>query len=250
MYNVTNARFQVFLELPFTRSYSTVGKDYFTSNFTGSVLFNTEQNVFGFFNREQIGRAATTFRMFVDENANDRFDFGEQPITEAKINITSLSSNIRVANGTTSVNDLNPFSVYKVKVDESSLKNPSITAKDKVFSFEAGANYVKTIDVPFYGASEIEGKVYQITASVKSPLPGIKVHIEGTDSDQSITINTFSDGSFYYFGLMPGKYKIYLDKEQLEYIKYKSEPAEIAVAVEASGAGKSIENLNFELHSR
>ena len=79
---------------------------------------------------------------------------------------------------------------------------------------------------------------------------GIKVYIEGIDNDQNITVNTFSDGSFYYFGLRPGKFKIYLDKNQLEYINCMSEPAEILLEIDASGAGKSFEDLNFELRSK
>lgn len=249
-YDVTNARMQLFLELPFTRSYSTIGKDFFTTNMQGSLLFNDSQAQINFFNREQIGRAASSFRTFIDENANGVYDNGEQPITDAKINIASLNSNIRLGDGETQVNDLNPFSIYNVKIDETNLENPMYTAKDKIFSFEAGPNYVKNINIPFYSASEIGGNVQRISGSVKSPLSGIKVHIEGIDYDQNLTVNTFSDGSFYYFGLRPGKFKIYLNKNQLEYINCVSEPAEIILEIEASGAGKSFENLNFELRSK
>ena len=249
-FNVTNSRIQIFLELPFTRSYSTIGKDYVTTNLNGSILFNDTHGQINFFNREQIGRAASSFRMFLDENANGVYDFGEQPVSGAKINIASLSSNIRLGDEETQVNDLNAFTIYNVKIDETNLENPTYTAKDKIFSFEAGPNYVKNIDVPFHSASEIGGSVQRISESIKSPLSGIKVYIEGIDNDQNLTVNTFSDGSFYYFGLRPGKFKIYLDKSQLEFINCISEPEELLLEIEAAGEGKSIEELEFELRKK
>ncbi len=248
--NSTNARMQIFLELPFTRSYSVVGKDYLTTNVRGSILFNDLQSQINFFNREQIGRAASIFRMFIDENANSIYDDGEQLINLAKINIESLNSNIRSGDGKTQINDLNPYSTYKVKIDETTLEDPSFTPKNKLFSFEASPNTVKNIDVPFYGANEVNGNIQRISGDIKSPIPGIKIHIEGIDNDQNITINTFSDGSFYYFGLNPGKFKIYVDKNQVEYINCISEPSELTLDIEASGAGMSIENINFELRSK
>jgi hypothetical protein len=249
-FNVANARMQIFLELPYTRANSTFGKDFFNANLQGSVLLNNTSGQINFFNREQIGRSATSIRMYIDDNASGTFDEGEIPITNAKIDIASLSSNIRIGNEETDVHDLNPFTTYKVKIDESGLENPLFTAEEKIFSFEAGPNYVKNIDIPFYSASEISGNVYRYLGDIKSPFPGAKVHIEGIDNDQNLTVNTFSNGSFYYFGLRPGKFKILLDKNQLEYINCISEPAEIVLEIEASIEGKFIENINFELRQK
>lgn len=243
----TNARMQVFLELPFTRSYSIVGKDYFTSNIRGSMLLNDSHGQINFFNREQIGRAAASFRMFIDENANGIYDDSEQSITKANLKIESLNSAIRTRDGKTEVKDLNPFSIYNVKIDEASLENPLFTPKDKEFSFEASPNTIKNIDIPFYNASEVSGNVKRVLGELKSPLAGIKIHIEGIDNNQNITTNSYSDGSFYYFGLKPGKFKIYLNKNQVELLKAISVPAEIMLEIDASGAGQFIENINFEL---
>lgn len=249
-FKVTNARLQAFFELPFTIAYAGAGKDYFTTSLQGSVLFNDKQSQFDFFNREQIGRTVSSFRMFVDANGNGIFDDGEQPIRGARVNVQSLSSNIRTAENETLAADLNPFSIYNVKIDETAIENPILTAKSKLFSFEAGANYVKNIEIPFYTASEISGNVRRLSGNIKSPLPGVKIHIEGIDNDQNLTVNTFSDGSFYYFGLRPGKFKIYLDINQLEMLNLISEPAEILIEIESSATGSSFENLNFELRTK
>jgi hypothetical protein len=246
-FNISNTRLHAFIELPFTKAYSTIGKDYYTTNLQGSLLFNDFTNQINFFNREQIGRSAALFRMFVDENGNAIFDEGEAPIRGSKVNIQSFSSNLTIIDNEAQVRDLNPFTTYKVEVDESSFDNPLVTAKNKFFSFEAGPNYIKNIDIPFYISNEVSGNVNKIIDSAKSPVAGIKVYIEGIDNDQKLIINTFSDGSFYHYGLRPGTFKAYLDKEQLNRINSNSDPTELVFHIHSSSEGISIGNLDFIL---
>ena len=249
-YNFTNTRFNIFIDMPFTRSYTTIGKDYFTTSLQGSLLYNQTNNQINFFNREQIGRTVSSFRMFVDDDGNGVYDEGERLINGGKVNLQSANSNIRVEKNETLVRDLNPYTDYKVQVDESKVEEPLYTVKDKLFSFEAGANYVKNIDVPFYSVSEVSGNVSRILDVASSPISGLKVHIEGVDNEQNITVTTFSDGSFYYFGLRPGTFKIYINKEQLEYLNYMAIPGEYFLKIGVIGSEKPFENLNFDLYKK
>jgi len=249
-YNFSNTRLNIFIDMPFTRSYTTAGKDYFTTSLQGSLLYNLTNGQVNFFNREQIGRTVSSFRMFVDDNGNGVYDEGERLINGGKVNLQSSNSNIRVEKNETLVRDLNPYTVYKVQVDESKVEEPLYTVKDKLFSFEAGANYVKNIDVPFYSVSEVSGNVSRILDVVSSPISGLKVHIEGVDNKQNITVTTFSDGSFYYFGLRPGTFKIYVNKEQLDYLSYEAIPGEYVLKIGLLGFEKPFENLNFDLYKK
>ncbi len=248
--NFTNTRLNIFFDLPFTRSYTTMGRDYFTTSLLGSVLYNPASNQFDFFNREQIGRTVSSFRMFVDEDGNGKFDENEQLINGGRIKIQSANSNIRVVKNETLVRDLNPYTMYNIQIDESNVKEPLYTVKDKMFSFEAGPNYVKNIDVPFYAVSEVSGYVVRRLETTNLPLAGVKVHIEGVDNDQKVVVNTFNDGSFYYFGLRPGTFKIYVNKGQLEYLNYEAIPGEYVLKIGLVGSEKPFENLNFDLYKK
>lgn len=245
--NIVNYRFNIFWDLPFTRSYSTAGKDFMTTNLQGSLIYNSAYNELNFFNRSQLDRAVSSFRMFIDENNNGVYDRGERLIKNARVNVESFSSKMRISGNETLAGDLNPFTVYNVRIDDSKVSEPLYTAKSKAFSFVAGANYVKNIDVPFYSISEIIGSVVRILDVTKSSMPGIKVQIEGIDNEENITINTFNDGSFYYFGLGPGKYRVYVNNEQLEYLNYTSKPAEYEVKIGYEDSQRPFEDLNFEL---
>lgn len=249
-YHFTNTRLNIFIDMPFTRSYTTVGKDYFTTSLQGSVLYNQTNSEVSFFNREQIGRTVSLFRMFVDDDGNGVYDEGDRLINGGKVNLQSANSNIRVEKNETLLRDLNPYTVYKVQVDESKVEEPLYTVKDKEFSFEAGANYVKNIDVPFYSVSEVSGYVSRILDVVSTPISGLKVHIEGVDNEQHIIVNTFSDGAFYYFGLRPGTFKIYVNEEQLEYLNYEAIPGEYVLKIGLVGSEKPFENLNFDLYRK
>ena len=250
IFNVTNARVQFFLELPFTRSYTTLGNNYITTSLNGSILFNDLQKNFRFFGREQIGRVGTSFRMFLDENFNGTFDASEPEITDAQIKISSIGTSSRLVNGQTEINDLNPFTKYRVMVDETNLRNPLFAARNKFFSFEASPNYVRNFDIPFYAANEVSGNILRLIDSLKSPLAGVKVYIEGIDNKQNIITETFGDGSFYHFGLHPGKFRIYIDKKQLEFINCVSEPEEKILEIGSSMITNSFENLNFKIYAR
>jgi hypothetical protein len=249
-YNFNNIRLNIFLDLPYTRSYTTVGNDYFTTNLQGSILFDYFNSQINFYNRSQIGRSVSSFRMFVDDNGNSVFNEGEQLIDGAKVNIQSVNNNFRVHKNETQVRDLNPYTTYNVEIDESEVENPLYTARSKLFSVESGPNYVKNVDVPFYSVSEISGDVNRYSDIIKSPLSGIKIHIEGVDNDQKITVNTFSDGSYYYYGLRPGSFKIYVDKEQLEYLGNISIPGEYVLNLGLIGSEKPFEGLNFDLYKK
>ena len=52
------------------------------------------------------------------------------------------------------------------------------------------------------------------------------------------------------YGLRPGTFKIYVDKEQLEYLDNISIPGEYLLKIELIGSEKPFENLNFDLYEK
>jgi Flp pilus assembly protein TadD len=55
-------------------------------------------------------------------------------------------------------------------------------------------------------------------------VPGLKVHLEPVRGGARVTLRTFSDGGFYAFGLMPGRYRVSLDSVQLAALDVRAEP--------------------------
>ena len=141
--------------------------------------------------------------------------------------------------------ELNPYTLYTVKIDEQSIKNPLLIPKFSVFELLTDPNNMKTIEIPFYIAGEISGYLYRQVGNRRTNLSGVKLHIESLEDDFKTEINSFLNGSFYYFGLKPGKYKVHIDHEQLNIMGVLSNPSEIEIEIKADPYGDFIEDLIF-----
>lgn len=78
-------------------------------------------------------------------------------------------------------------------------------------------------------------------------LGGIRIFVVNTKTEAVTDIPAFSSGEFFYEGLVPGRYKAYIDPEQLTKYGYRSEPQFIEFEIMPSDAGKSRDDLNFLL---
>ena len=65
------------------------------------------------------------------------------------------------------------------------------------------------------------------------------------DDEKIETVVTFSDGSYYYFGLRPGKYIAYLDEKQLGILGIKKEVEPIEFTITAIENGDVVMNADF-----
>ncbi len=241
--SISNTQVQLIIEFPFTRSYTTVSDNSFSQSVQGGILYDDNYDKFNFMNRQQLGKSAVAMRMFLDENVNGVYDNNETLIKKGKVVLNNAGILERGDDDILRIEELSPYTRYDAKIVESSIDNPLWVAKYKNIEFVSGPNKVKPIDIPFYVSGEIDGTVTKIVNDQKTVVAGMKVHIDGIDNDVNLSINTFSDGSFYYFGLAPGKYKIYLDKSQLDYLGVTSTPAEKEIELKPDG----IVDLDFVL---
>ena len=200
-----------------TQFSTSISKETFTASVLGSVNYNMNDQQFSLLNKHQIDKSGAAIRLFVDENNNGVFDKTESIIKEGKVDI-SVAELTYTKNGLIIAHELNPYTIYKIKIREESIKNPLLIPKKKEFSFETEPNTFREINIPFYEAGEVSGKVIRKIPQKDIPIAGLKVQIINILTEESNTISTFSDGTFYYFGLLPGKYKLVLNKEQLSAI--------------------------------
>ena len=212
----------------------------------GSLTYDGVANEVRGFNRSQVGRSTAAFRFFIDSNGNDKLDAEEEIIKGGNVRMgTSVIE--REANGIIRARELDPYTIYTVDIDESSIRNPLLVPGVKRFSFVADPNTVKNIEIPFYIAGEVDGKVVRKVGNSFSRIGGIKIYIKNIADGNIETITTFSDGTYYFFGLRPGNYVAYLDAEQLEIIGIKKNIAPIEFTVKAVENGDIIMNVDFIL---
>jgi len=225
---------------------SSISTETFSNSLIGSIGYDFPTRNFTFYNRNQVGRSGAAIRFYIDRNSNGIFDKDEEIIKNAKINI-SVADIKYSDNGMITVYDLNPYTNYEFQIREESIKNPLLISEQKTYSFMTEPNSFKSIDIPFYIASEISGKVFRVLNNVKIPIAGLKIHLRNSLTSETISLNTFADGSYYYFGLIPGKYKIYADEEQLKSIGLMQTKKDIEFVIESKANGDMVENLDIIL---
>ena len=223
---------------------SSISIDGFRLGALGSFSYDRVTNEVRGFNRGQVGRASAVFTFFIDSNGNSKFDEDEEIINNGNI-IIGTSVVTRQKNGIISVRELDPYTIYTVDIDENTIKNPLLVPGIRRFSFVADPNSVKNIEIPFYIAGEIDGQVFRKFGDSKSPVAGIKINITNDKEEDVTTISTYSDGTFYYFGLRPGNYIATIDEKHLEILGIKKEVKPIRFTISPKENGDIVTDANF-----
>jgi len=227
----------------------------FTQNIRGSIGFDDYNKDFVFSNREQVGRAATSLRLYVDSNNSGSYDEGDDIIQEEAVRIGRAGSKSSSDEGVLRFSQLQQYYRINMEINQAAIKNPMLVPKLEKFSIITDPNQYKPINIPFYTSGVISGKVVKSVNGQTSPQSGLRIYLKSkpdSTSDESFSkeMRTFSDGAFYSYEIPPGSYNLYVDRKQLEFLDMTSEPDTMSVEVEALAEGDFVEGLNFTLHPR
>jgi hypothetical protein len=79
-------------------------------------------------------------------------------------------------------------------------------------------------------------------------LGGLRIHLKKSGEENVLeTIRTFSDGGFYTYSLLPGKYTLEIDEAQLDFMQARIVQKVLEFEIKALAEGDYVEGLNFEL---
>lgn len=213
----------------------------------GSVLFDKEARRLRFTRRNGVGYGSAVVRPFLDLNYNGILDQNEKLIPGLKAKIQGGRESRRGKEKRYYYEGLRAYDQYLVEIDLYSLDNPLLVPAHDNYEINCNPNIVTAIDVPLVTASEISGMIVRRIDGVETGQGGITLNLINLSKESVTEITTFSNGEFYYLGLVPGLYRAYIDLEQLERYGYVSRPNEIEFLVEPVEGGTSIENINFAI---
>lgn len=239
-----------------TTSRSSSGNVALTQSFRGSIGYNSYENQLLLNNRHQVGQAGAAVRLFVDNNNDGSYqDSTDDVIHDPAVRLNRAGGKTTLKNGVNYVSQLLPYYRYNMEINKGALSNPLLVPELENFSIVTDPNQYKTIEIPFYLSGVISGKVEQIKDSTRQGLSGVRLYLESAYEDTtretfSKELRTFSDGSFYTYEIPPGKYKLFIDPDQLSFLNSVSKPDTIDIAVESLASGDFVENLTFTLRSK
>lgn len=218
---------------------------------SGSLALDNQSGKLLPSNRDQVSRSGISVRMFVDQNENGVYDEGEAIIPAKGIRLDKSANMLLGSDGILRITQLQSYWDYRLEVNINDLPDPTLAPKEKVFGFMADPNRFKSIDIPLYRTGVIEGSILRETAEGLEGVGGLRITLQRIgDAEPLETIRTFSDGGYYAFGLLPGKYTLEIDPKQLEYMKVSPTPGILEFEINALADGDYLEGLDFLLRGR
>ncbi len=213
---------------------------------SGSICFDQDARRVFFDRRSNVGYGAAVIRPFMDDDFNGILDDGEEYINGVRARIKGGRQR-RFGEGQYYYEGLQPYNQYVVQIDKQSLNNPLIMPTHENYEVSCNPNIVTTINVPLVASSDISGQVFRQVGEMQTGQGGINLMLINLSNESVTEITTFSNGQFYYLGLIPGAYRMYIDSEQLKKYGYRSEPNGIDFEIEPVKGGASIEDINLLL---
>lgn len=224
---------------------------FYTQNFSGSFAADFKNGVIYPTNRDQVSRAGATIRLFIDENMNGVFDENEVTIPSRAVKLDQ-SANITIhKDGMLRLSQLQSYWTYRLTVDVAQLPDATLAPAQGTFSFVADPNRYKQIDIPLYKTGTIEGIAYnQKGIDLLEPQPGLRLFLKREGDDKPQVLRTFSDGTFFHYGLIPGNYTLMVDSGQLAFMQVAQFPDTVKFTIRPTAEGDWIDTLQIILRPR
>lgn len=218
----------------------------------GSIRYDSQNKSIHFDRKNAIGYGAAIVKPFLDDNYNGVMDNDEEYLEGLRAKIKGARVNVTGSNSKRKYfyNNLQPYEEYMVQIDKYSLDDPMLKPTHENYKVRINPNVVTSIKVPIVTASELSGKVERKLGAITAGIGGFKVYVMNLSKETLVELPTFSSGDFYYLGLIPGSYRAYLDKNQLEKYGYVSDPPYIEFEIKPVAGGSYIEDINFILSSK
>jgi hypothetical protein len=213
----------------------------------GSLRYDNETGAVHFDRMGGVGYGSAVLKPFLDHNFNGLYDENDESIPGLRAKVRGSSGRPIGDKEVYYYDRLHPYDEYIVEIDKYSLDNPLYKPTSENYKVFFNPNIVTAIEVPIVIAGEINGVVQRQLPHGQVGVGGIRLTIVNLLKGTRTEIMTFNDGDYYYLGLIPGKYRILVDKEQLENYGYTSQPEFIDFEIRAIDEGDVINNLDFLL---
>lgn len=218
--------------------------------YRGSLQYDHQAKLLHFDKNNSVGYGAAVIRPFYDLNYNGSYDHGEEIISGLRAKFRGSGGERRTSDRLYFYERLQAYDDYLVEIDERSLDDPTLKPSEEIFMVKLNPNMVTTIDVPLVTASDISGSISRLTTAGRRGVGGVKIIVLNLSRDIITEITSFNDGEFYYLGLLPGKYRVYLEQSELEDYGYRAVPPSIEFEIKPEAGGTSIDGINFLLTAK
>ncbi len=218
----------------------------YTESASGSIMADTKTGYLGLNKRLSVGKGGISIFPFLDLNNNGKYDKHEPKVYGLNVRLTGGKVIYDEKDTVLRIIDMEPYTNYLLTLDETGFENISWRLKSKTLSVSVDPNQFKLIRLPISIFGEATGTIYMKKGN---SIRGqgriiISFYDKLTDKKSGSTMSE-SDGYFSYLGLLPGEYKVSVEKEQLAKLKMHTDPEFISIVVHAGKEGEYIDGLEL-----
>ncbi|MCH9032660.1 MAG: hypothetical protein IIB00_10440, partial [candidate division Zixibacteria bacterium] len=247
--NQITLTFNLFTNYAHIQSRSIAVRDQIVVNqvYRGSIQYDQSTKSVRFDKDNAVGLGAVVVRPFLDVNYNGARDAGEESVSGLWAKVRGSSGQRRKSDNLYFYERLQPYDNLLVEIDAQSLDDPILRPTNENYHVKVTPNMITTIDIPVVTTSDISGKVTRMTEHGEVGAGGVRIFILNISSDIVTEVTTFNDGEFFYLGLLPGKYRVYLDSKQLAESGYRADRDGRNFEILPKRGGESIRGVNFNI---
>ncbi|MFT6206151.1 MAG: hypothetical protein ACJA0T_000048 [Colwellia sp.] len=156
-------------------------------------------------------------RVFEDTNANSIYDLGEPLLDGVKVKgMQNYKYGVSDDSGLALISGMSTSRKTDIMIDESTLPDAFMKPISAGSSVTPRKGYLEYLDFPIIVSSEVDGTIYIKTKDGREkPAAFIGLALINEQGKIIANTNTEFDGYYYIAGLLPGKYSISIDKEDL-----------------------------------
>jgi hypothetical protein len=213
----------------------------------GSLINDRKTRYLGTDNRTNVGKGGISIIPFLDLNGNGKRDRGEP--RAYGLNLHANGGRIEKSDRDTTIRvlGLEPYTSCFIELDPNSFDNIAWRLQKQTLNVYVDPDILKLIEIPITVAGEANGKVSLVKGNEKSGLARIILDIRSSKLKTPGKSLTEENGSYSYFGLMPGKYTIRIDTVQLRKLNMSCVPDSIQFNIAGGIDGDIVNGLDFVL---
>lgn len=244
---------QAGLQIRFNKARSTTNATYsggsssLTQTVSGSVGYDEHFRRFVLSERNMVGSSAASVVQFLDANANDRYDEGEQILDFDGIGFVTGGQKQLGGDGVLRLWQLPAYRQVNLSIDN--IRNPNPTAVTYLdrFSIFTDPNRFKLLEIPYDYSGVAIGGIYQMKRGEKTGLGGANFIIRAKDGSFETEERTFSDGGVYVMDIPPGEYILELSPLLVSFMDVGDQVTQTEFTITPREGGDFVEGVEVVL---
>jgi hypothetical protein len=204
-------------DLTFNARFNSQGPESFGLIMSTSLGYEDRQNNFYFTNESLVSDSSLTARVFIDENNNQVYDVGEEPLEGARFAGSGRWSQTETDNdGFATLHGIPSLEMQKIELNDKSLFDPFLQPSNPPVYLYTHAGTHTFLDIPVAQTVEVEGFMQLERDGLIKPGAGFSIYLTDLQGQRMAETTAEFDGIFLFEPMLPGDYCVALDESDIE----------------------------------